>query len=333
MAYPWDFDTPVWYEWSDRYPLFTPEPGSGGGEEGPTYESAADPSGTVYGEYYLYSNKAWEMAPSGVSFVNLQNAIMQNAPIVITPSGYETTSPVEAWAKVSGAEKYQKVGYGYFDVLPNGQYDPESKQFAMSPDASGKLVFNGPLRENVYIEYEAGASGYYIVNTIDYNPIRAEVAGGFVHFSQTTEPAFISLSASQTSLIADGYDNCTITAILFDADLDRVPNKGVIFEIQNLPLDYWSEYGYLTPNEGTVLVSDPSGYAVYVEEQTNSRGEVHVHYVTHESKAGVPQIKAYYDDPAGASGVYDIVGFYQFYLSSQPFTLDVSLLDTIDYLT
>jgi len=338
MANPWDFDTPIWYEhWDiDGYPTFegSPIPPT------PTPTITPDPSGLDYGEYYLYSNKEWEMAPSGVSFINLQHGIMQNAPVVVTPSGLETTTPSDPWARVSGLEKYQKVGFGYFDMLENGQYNPDAREFAISPDASGKLVFNGLLRENVYIEYESGPSGYYILDSIDYNPIRAEVVGGFVHFSETTDPASLSLAASQTSVRGDGYQGCTLTATLFDVDFDRVPYKDIIFEMQNTtpgttPVSgvysgTFSEIGYLEPNEGTVVSVDASGYSYVISERTNSRGEAHAHYLSHIGKAGVVEIKAYY---AVSSGVYDIVDFSQFYLSAEPFTLDVSLLDTIDYMT
>jgi hypothetical protein len=297
----------------------------------------------VYNEYYLYSSKAWEMAPSGVSFINLENAFHQNAPVVVTPSGYETTFPSDPWAQTSGAEKYQKVGYGYFDMLDNGQYNPNAREFAISPDASGKIVFNGTLRENVYIEYESGPSGYYILNNIDYNPIRSEVSGGFVHFSQTTEPSIVYLTASQSSVRADGYQGCIITATLLDEDLDRIPDSRVVFEIQNTApgttavsgvySGSWSVLGRLSPNEGTTRLVDASGFIVEVNETTNTRGEAHCHYITHETKIGYPQIKAYCIDSVGASGVDDAVAFSQFYLSAEPFTLDISLLDTLDYLT
>lgn len=349
MANPWDFDTPIWYEHIlaglEGYPTFEPDgtPPVPPTPSGTGFTLGPDPSGMVYDEYYLYSNKSYEMAPSGVSFYNCQHAILQNAPVVVTPSGYETTYAGEPWARVNGQEKYSKVGFGYFDMLPNGQYNPDAREFAISPDASGKLVFNGILKENVYVEYEAGASGYYILEDIDYNPIRAEVKGGFVHFSQTTEPASLALTASQNSLIADGYQGCTITASLYDVDFDMVPNKAILFEVQNQQpartpsgysmTDKWSDLGYIIPNEGTITDVDASGYAVSITEVTNKRGECHVQYLTHLGQTGVFQIKAHYVDPAGASGIYDLAYVAQFYLTSQPFTLDVSLLDTLDYLT
>ena len=52
-----------------------------------------EPSGMgLYKEHYLYSDKAWEMAPSGFSYYNLHGTPKQNAPIVVTSSGFETTT-------------------------------------------------------------------------------------------------------------------------------------------------------------------------------------------------------------------------------------------------
>ncbi len=307
-----------------------------------TYGKNAGPSGALYNEYYLYSNKAWEMAPSGVSFYNLRYASLQNAPVVVTASGMETTTSTDPWAQITGSGKYEKVGYGYFTLLPNGQYNQNSYEFAVHPDSSGKLVFNGLLKENVFIEYESGASGYYIMENIDYNPVRSEVQGGFVHFSQTTDPTNLFLSASQNSIRADGFQGCTLTSTLYDESFDRVPEKTIVFEIQKLlpatgPLGYttgtWSELGKITPNAGTITSFDASGVPIIVEETTNRRGEAHVHYVTNDRKTGIVQIKAYYKNPNGASGIFDIAGFAQYYMTNDPFTLDISLLDTLDYLT
>jgi hypothetical protein len=294
-----------------------------------------DPSGFKYNEYYLYSQKAWEMAPSGVSFYTLLNAVKQNAPVIVTASGYETTTPTQPWGQTSGLGKYNKVGFGFFHLLDNGQYDRTAREFALHPDSSGKLVFNGVLPENVFIEYESGPSGYYTMDSIDYNPIRAEVAGGFVRFSQTTEPASMYLSASQNSVRADGYQGYQVTATLYDSDFDRVPDKSVVFQIESLEsalgaIGYWSELGYISPHDGTILTLDASGQAIEIVETTSTRGEAHIRYITNDRKAGISQIKAYYLD---ASGINDTVRAAQFYMSADPFTLDLSLLDTLDYLT
>jgi hypothetical protein len=300
---------------------------------------AIDASGLKYNEYYLYSNKSWEMAPSGVSFFNLAGPVLQNAPIIVTPSGYEETTSGQPWGKANGPWKYNKVGFGHFDLLAHGQYNPDAKQFSLAPDSSGKLIFNSALRENVYIEYESGPSGYYIMDTVDYNPIRNEVEGGFIHFSETSDPTDLFLTASRSSIRADGYQGCVLTATLYDPDFDRVPDKNIIFEIQELiagtspgggPLGVWSELGYMTPNVGTIMATDASGCAISIQEQTSTRGEAHVHYITRDLKTGIVQIKAYY---TAASGIYDTARIAQYYLSSSPFILDISMLDTLDYLT
>lgn len=270
------------------------------------------------------------MAPSGVSFYNLAQGVQQNAPVIVTSSGFENTTSTQPWGQISGSGKYEKVGYGYFHLLDNGQYDQSAKEFSLHPDSSGKLVFNGILTENVFIEYEAGPSGYYVMDNIDYNPMRDEVQGGFLHFSQTTDPAFLYLSASQGSIRADGYQGCKITATLYDEDFDRVPEKTIIFEVQGLINNNWSELGYMNPHEGTVTVADISGHPIEISETTNRRGQAYVNWRTIDKKSGIAQVKAYYN---AASGIYDTVRFAQYYLSSEPFTLDLSLLDTLDYLT
>ena len=335
MSNPWDFATPVWYEHYDTYPTFEPGINPPIPPVPQPELSTGDMYGLRYNEYYLYANKMWEMAPSGVSFINLSKPVLQNAPVVVTASGYETTTAEQPWAQTSGYGKYDKMGYGYFNLLENGQYDPDRLEFSLHPDSSGKLVFNGILRENVFIEYESGPSGYYIMNTIDYNPLRNEVGGGFVHFSETTDPASMYLSASQTSVRADGFQGYSVTATLYDSDFDRVPEKNVIFEIQNLEsalgiTGYWSALGYIRPNQGTATRIDASGQVIEIQEVTSRRGEAHIHYTTNNMKSGISQIKAYYLD---ASGLYDVVAVGQFYMNTGPFILDVSLLDTLEYLT
>jgi len=295
-----------------------------------------DPSGfRLYEEYYLYSEKAWEMAPSGVSYYNLLGAQHQNAPIIATASGFETTTPEEPWGQMSGSGKYEKVGFGYFSLLPDGQYNPDSYEFALHPDSSGKLIFNGILRENVFIEYEMGPSGQYIMDNVDYNPVRNEVEGGFVHFSQTTFPTNLFLDISQESVKADGYQSMGLTTTVYDADYDRVPEVDVIFEIQTLfPATsgpgVYSESGYLIPKNGSCYQVDASGYCIAVLEKTNQRGNAFASYKTFDAKSNKITIKAYVLE---ASGIYDEATFLQFYMSSGPFILDKSLLDTLDYLS
>ena len=91
------------------------------------------PSGFYYGEYYLYSSKQWEMAPSGVSSHVLVSGVTQNAPVVVTSSGLQESQPQDPWARCDGAGKYEKVGFGNFTG--------GSKQFALRPDCSGNIVF------------------------------------------------------------------------------------------------------------------------------------------------------------------------------------------------
>jgi len=294
-----------------------------------------NPSGIIYSEHYLYSEKAWEMAPSGASYFDLQNDPLQNAPIVVTSSGYETTTPDNPWAKTDGYGKYEKVGFGYFDLTPSGAYDPYSKQFSLHPQGGNRVVFNGVLTENVYIEYEAGPSGYYLMDSIDYNPVRNEVSGGFVHFSEITAPETIFITASQDSIRADGRQGCMLTVSLLDADFDRVPDKDVVIVIDELlPAEggpgVWSELGTLTPSHGSVSLIDASGSPYGVIETTNRRGECSARYNTIAGKTGIVQVKAYVLDN---EALYDTVNFAQFYYSAEPFVLDLSLLDTLDYLT
>ena len=290
----------------------------------------SNPSGfQLYSEYYLYSQKAWEMAPSGVTFLDLAHALQQNAPIVVTASGLETTNPTTPFAQVDGSGKYEKVGYGYFHALDNGQYDPDAREFSTHPDSSGKIVFNGPLRENVFVEYESGPSGYYILDTVDYNPVRNEAQGGFVFFTQTGEPATIYLSSAEDSIRADGYRGTTLTAILYDNAFNRMPSRNVIFEIQNMVGGNWSELGHIHPTTGSVTTIDASGSPIIISETTNRRGEAYATYHTFNAKSGIAQVKAYF---SAASGVSDIVQFAQFYFSEEVFILDLSLLDSRDYL-
>lgn len=302
-----------------------------------------NPSGFKYEEFYLYSDKQWEMIPSGVSYYNLtMDPKINSSPVVVTSSGYETTSPEDPWAQTGGYGKYTKVGYGYFSKLDSGAFDESQNEYCLVPDASGKLLFNKIIQENVFVEYEGGSDGYYLMDSIDYNPMRNEVAGGFVHFSQVGEPTRLFLTASQDSIIADGYRGCILTATMYDHNFDRVPDKNIIFEVYPLSLlggltpasgvysGVWSDLGYLIPTHGSVQETDASGYAIKVLETTNTRGETHVRYLTHRYKTGVMVIKAWYQD---ASGVNDIADFSQYWMSVSPFILDISMLDTLDYLT
>lgn len=281
-----------------------------------------------YLEYYLYNDKGWEMAPIGVSEYTLASGVQQNAPVVVTSSGAETTSISDPWAQISGSGKYDKTGFGHFATLGDNSYDTSRDEFTLHPDSSGKLLFNKTLTENVFIEYEAGASGNYILDSLDFNPVRGMTGGGFLHVSEITDPTSLFLTTSQSTLMANGFQKATITAKLFDVDYDRVPDKSIVFEMQSVN-DY-STMGQLYAHDGTVRQSDASGIPIAITETTDGNGEAHVKYLAWEEKTGVQDIKAYYLD---ASGVYDVVQIAQFYWGEGPFTLDISLLDTLDYLT
>jgi len=289
------------------------------------------PSGVIYNEYYLYSQKAWEMAPVGSTFYELENKVQQNAPIVVTSSGWETTSSSDPWAQLDGSGKYIKRGFGRFTTISDGSYDTSKYEFSLHPDSSGKIMFNKALTENVFIEYEAGPSGYYILDSLDLNPVRNEFDSGFLHHSQITDPAYLYLMVTQSTVYADGFQNVKSIATLFDEDYDRIPEKQIIFELVTTQGD-WSELGYLQPtsSNGSVYELDASGYAYSVIETTSRKGEAMVKYIPHAKKTGIQTIKAYY---SGVSGIYDLVQVAQYYYSAEPFVLDLSLLDTLDYLT
>jgi hypothetical protein len=292
-----------------------------------------------YKEYYLYSNKVWEPISSGVLMYALDSEPMQNAPIVVTASGYETTL-ADPWAATTGTGKWTKVGFGGFTLTSEGVIDISRNEFALHPNASGTLVFNRSIPYDLFVEYESGPSGYYIMDKIDINPIRKETDSGFVHFvSNTSVPSDMFLTASPNSIWADGYQIVRLSATLFDSNFNRLPNKRVIFEAQGIEsalspgTGYWSKNGWLEPSNGAILLTDASGASVKVDGTTNYNGEVRAiwhPYSPDASGSNITQtIKAYYAD---ASGVFDTAGIFQTFFLTQPFTLDISLLSTADYL-
>ena len=282
----------------------------------------------IYKELYLYANKMWEVAPAGVSTFTFASGVMQNAPIIVTPSGWHTTLQGDPWGEISGSGRWEKVGYGHFSLTPTGSYDVARKEFALEPGPTGTLIFNQVLPTPTFIEYEAGASGYYILDTLDFNPIMNEAESGFLHYSEVSAPETLYLMTTQNALYSDGFRTARLVASLFDVDFDRVSDKDIIFEIQNV--NTWTDKGYLVPNKGSVYVNDASGIATQVKETTNTHGEAMVTYQTFSGITDIQNIKAYY---LTSSGVYDIVQIAQYYPSSDPFELDTSSLDTDDYLT
>lgn len=302
-----------------------------------------DPSGFIYKEYYLYSNKEWETIPSGTIAFDLNTGVMQNAPIIVTSSGFETTLPTDPWGQVSGAGKYTKVGYGQFTKNNDGSVNTCTNEFSLHPDSSGRLVFNKAAQEHLFVEYEGSASGYYIFDRIDFNPLRNEAQTGFVHWVSTSSQASnLNLSVSPGSIWADGSQFVRLTATIYDQNLDRLPNRVIDFEIQGLAINggltpvsgvysgIWSDQGWLEPVNGTTLMVDASGAGIKVRGTTDTRGEAKAVWHPYVNVNALQTFKAY---DASASGLFDTASVLQRYFITQPFTLDLSLLDTTDYLT
>jgi hypothetical protein len=254
----------------------------------------------------------------------LASGVMQNAPIVVTATTLQKAAPSDSWAQVNGLGKYDKRGYGGFTLLPDGTPDPGEREFALHPDSSGKLIFNQPLLEDVFIEYEAGPSGYYILNSIDLNPVRNQIDSGFLHLSVSSQPTSLFLSTTHSTLVADGIHFTRIVATLYDANNDTVPNEDLIFYLPDDVL------GQLTPDKGTAIAVGPSGHTTQVRERTNNKGKARAIYTPIKTQSGTQVIKVFYEiNPL----VYNYISINQTYTVESPFTLDVSLLDSLDYLT
>ena len=284
----------------------------------------------LYKELYLYANKVWEIPVipwAGITSFTFASGVMQNAPIIVTSSGWHTTRPQDPWGEISGSGRWDKVGYGHFSLTPTGSYDASRREFALEPGPTGTIIFNQPITEPIFIEYESDPSGYYILDTLDFNPVMNEAESGFLHYSEVTDPTDLYLMTTQNALYSDGFRTTRLVASLFDVDFDRISGKDIIFEIQNVNI--WTDKGYLVPYEGSVNATDGSGLAIEVKETTNTHGDAMVTYKTFLGITDVQHIKAYYLD---SSGIYDIVQLAQYYPSSDPFELDTSSLDTNDYL-
>ena len=282
-----------------------------------------DPSGFYFGEYYLYSHKQWEMAPIGVSYYDLASGVCQNAPVIVTSSGYIESNQSDPWARIDGLGKYTKVGYGDFTIHPDGTSDTSRKEFSLHPDSSGQIIFSVPLTENVFIEYETGPSGYYIDESVDINPIRNQVKSGFVHFSQSTIPISIVLSPLVSYVYADGHNFVRLTAQALDNNYDPAANQKISFSLPDGFL------GNLSPVTGVVSQVDPSGFAIQIDTITNAAGEAKVKYIPKNIQSGTQVVSAYLTDiPSILNHAFVI----QQYTVSNSFTLDVSFLDSSDYL-
>jgi hypothetical protein len=278
-----------------------------------------------YKELYLYSEKRWEIIPLGSSTYDLAYPVTQNAPVIITSSGYLMNRTTDPWGQLSGEHKYQKVGYGDFSTLPGGGVDTTVKEFSLDPSSSGTIVFNAALSENVYVEYESGPSGYYIATSIDLNPMENQTDGGFVHISESKDPTSIHVSANKETIFAGGSEFVRITATLYDDNFDRVSGKGVIFLIAD------SLLGVLEPENGTVYSTDVDGYVVGVRAVTDGKGFAKAKYIPKNGQSGDAVIGAAWE--GDTANVQNWVSVTQVYLVDNPFMLDVSMLDTWDYLT
>ncbi len=292
------------------------------------------PSGFIYNEHYLYADKQWESVPSGVSVYALSSGVLQNAPVVATSSGYETTAPGDPWAQLEGSGKWQKRAYGYFTVTAAGEYDTSVREFTMNPASSGKIEFNQTLDEPVFVEYEAWPSGYYDVANININPVMRETDSGFLQITSVGDPAHLSVKATQSILKGDGFRKANIMATLYDENLNRLADKKIIFEMMFHIGDHagpFEDTGYLIPGrlDGDTYKIHPSGFVSETYAYTDKFGQASTHFTTFEAKDGWSVFKAYY---AEASGVFDTTEIVCYRWRRGPFILDYSMLDGLDYL-
>lgn len=293
------------------------------------------PSGIIFDEYYLFAEKQWEAVPSGVNMYTTASGFLQNAPVIITASGYSTTTPEDPWGHTEGDGKWTNRAFGYFTVDAAGAYDTSVNEYALDPSSDGKIVFNQTIPEILYVEYEASASGYHYVDTIDINPVMRETDGGFLQVTEITDPAYLSLSATQSILKADGFQRSLLTATLWDNNLNRVKDKTIVFEMLfkiNEVTGPWEDMGQLEAGrlDGETYKIHPSGFVSETTSVTNNFGQCTATYLTNPNKDGLASFKAYYLD---ASGIYDIIDIVMYRWSRGPFILDQSLLDSLDYLT
>jgi len=268
------------------------------------------------------------MASIGDKSHVLEHALTQNAPVIITSSGLEMTAATDPWGKVTGSGKYEQVAYDNFTLLPDGSIDSSVKEFCVAPYASGLLLFNDPLIENAFIEYEAGPSGYYIHAGLDLDPIKSGIDSGFINIGQERNPENIYISTSQSSLHADGSQFAKLTVTLSDYNFDPIPNKSVMFELRDL-YENVTGLGFLSPTHGSINLSDPSGYILEVSETTDSLGKAYAKFYVKDGYNGRQTIRAY---SINASGINDEVEILTFYIRGVPFTLDESELGSLDYL-
>ena len=292
------------------------------------------PSGFTYNEHYLYADKKWETVPSGISSYTLESALMQNAPVIVTSSGYETTSAADPWGQPEGSGKWKKRGHGYFTVTPAGSYDTTVNEFTVNPSSSGKIEFNQTLSEIVYVEYEAWPSGYYNVENININPVMRETDSGFLQITSVGQPTYLDLKTTQSILKGDGHHTAKLMATLYDQDLNRIEGREIVFEMIFGLDDYsgpYTDVGYLIPGEldGGVYKIHPSGFVSETNSYTNKFGQATSTVTTNASRDGWMVFKAYY---AEASGIFDTTEIIAYRWRRGQFILDYSMLDGLDYL-
>lgn len=289
------------------------------------------PSGFIFNEYYLYSEKGFEIAPSGVAQLLLASGVKQNAPVIATSSGAESTSPCDPWAQYNGSGKWDQVAYGAFATTPEGAFDITKKEFSLNPDASGRLiVFNQTLTENVGIEYEAGPSGYHMVQDFDLVPAVDHTRGGFLNISNHLPAVSVYVETSKGILQADGYQTAVILATVFDKNNNRVDNQEVYFEVEQPGFDA-TEIATLAPGPGGEIINiDASGRFSKISGTTNIYGQTSCDIKGRKEFPGTSTVKAYL--PC-ASGSFDKVDVAFYYFNLEAFILDVSLLDGGDYLS
>lgn len=292
------------------------------------------PSGLIYNEYYLYADKQWEVVPSGSLFHTLASGVLQNAPVIVTSSGYATTTPDEPWGRIEGSGKWAKRGHGFFTVTPAGVYDTSVQEFTFNPSAEGKIEFNQTLEIPVYVEYEAHPSGYYNVSNININPVMRETDSGFLQITTIGEPTHLSLKATQSVLKGDGYHTANLIATLYDQDLNRIKNKKIIFEML-FDLDPYAgpntDTGYLIPGDedGGIYGVHPSGFIYETYAYTDTFGQASAKCNTFAARDGWLVFKAYY---AEASGIFDTTEIVAYRWRRGQYVLDYSMLDGLDYL-
>jgi hypothetical protein len=291
-------------------------------------------SGFVYNEYYLYADKQWEVIPSGVKTFELRKPILQNAPVVVTSSGWQVSGPEDPWTYIGGSGKWDKRGYGHFTITPAGVYDTSVKEFSVNPSSSGRLEFNQRTTENLTVEYEAFPSGYYYVDDFNVNPIMREVESGFLQICELGSPTHLSLKSTQSILKGDSFHRANLIATLYDSDLKKIEGEKIIFEMLfyvDPDAGPYEDVGYLIPGliDGETYKIHPSGFVSETYAYTNKFGQATAQFCTFAKRDGWAVFKAYY---AEASGIFDTTELVCYRWRRGPFILDYSMLDGLDYL-